>query len=80
MGFFLPYIFNPDQGNLGAKTGFVYGVMSVIAAVISWLFIPEMKGRDWTEIDAMFLARIRAREFEKFGREVGGGGGGEKGL
>lgn len=61
MGFVLPYIFNPDQGNLGAKTGFVYGGLSLIAAFISWLIIPEMKGRSYDEIDTMFLERFTVR-------------------
>ena len=71
MGFVLPYIFNPDQGNLKAKTGFVYGGFSAAAVVISWFVIPEMKGRSFVEIDRMFEERVAAREFEGYGRAAG---------
>jgi hypothetical protein len=63
MGFVLPYMFNPDQGNLRAKTGFVYGALSAVAAVVAWLIVPEMKGGDFVDIDKMF--------FEKWSEDEG---------
>ncbi|KAL1952465.1 hypothetical protein VTO42DRAFT_5292 [Malbranchea cinnamomea] len=50
----LPYIYNHDQGDVRAKTGFVYAVFCLIGFVLSWLTIPEMKGRTAMEIDRMF--------------------------
>ena len=65
-GFVLPYIFNPDQGNLRAKTGFVYAGLCVLAVVITWFYVPEMKGRTPAEIDRMFEQGLSARQFTHF--------------
>lgn len=59
----LPYLFNPDKGNLKAKTGFVYAGLCALGLVISYFCIPEMKGRTPAEIDRMFESRLPARQF-----------------
>lgn len=64
MNFVLPYIFNPDAGNLKSKTGFVFTGFCAIASAISWLYIPEMKGRTVAEIDHMFRLELPARDFK----------------
>ncbi|RYP34948.1 hypothetical protein DL767_004025 [Monosporascus sp. MG133] len=66
MTFVLPYIFNPDAGNLKAKTGFVFAGLSAIAVIVSWIYIPEMKGRSVGEIDEMFRLDLSARNFKKW--------------
>lgn len=63
-GFTLPYAFNLDQGNLAGKTGFIHSGLCVIAWVVTFLYVPEMKGRTPAEIDRMFELRLPAREFE----------------
>ncbi|KAK6067809.1 Alpha-glucosides permease MPH3-like protein 3 [Seiridium cupressi] len=62
----LPYIFNPDAGNLGAKTGFVFAGLCLVGTLVSWLVIPEMKGRDHAEIEKMFELGIRTRNFKSW--------------
>lgn len=62
----LPYIFNPDEGNLRAKTGFVFAALCAGAAVATWLSVPEMKNRSVAEIDRMFELRLSTRHFEKW--------------
>lgn len=69
MSFVLPYVFNPDAGNLGAKTGFVYLGLCSMAVVVCWIFLPEMKGRTLMEIDQMFNLRLPARQFKKWRNE-----------
>lgn len=64
--FTLPYIFNPDAGNLRAKTGFVYTGLCIIAMVITWQYVPEMKGRSVGEIDHMFNLGLPARGFKRW--------------
>lgn len=59
----LPYIYNPDSGDLRAMTGFVYAGFCVLAVVGTWFGVPEMKGRSVGEIDAMFELRVRTRDF-----------------
>ncbi|PHH90894.1 hypothetical protein CDD83_2313 [Cordyceps sp. RAO-2017] len=67
-GFVLPYVFNPDQGNLKAKTGFIYAGLCAIALVVSFFYVPEMKGRTALEIDRMFEQRLPARKFRAWSR------------
>lgn len=62
----LPYIFNADQGNLRAKTGFVFAGLCLIGVVVSWFTIPEMKGRTAIEIDRMFELKLKARDFKNW--------------
>jgi hypothetical protein len=68
-GFALPYVFNPDAGNLRGKVGFTYVVSCVVAVVLSWYWLPEMKGRSVGDIDEMFERGLGAREFERWRRE-----------
>ena len=60
----LPYIFNADQGNLRAKTGFVFAGLCLIGVVVSWFTVPEMKGRTAMEIDRMFELKLKAKAFK----------------
>ncbi|KAI8312786.1 MFS transporter fmqE [Colletotrichum sp. SAR11_240] len=62
----LPYLFNKDAGNLGAKTGFLYVGLCAIAVVLCFFFLPEMKGRSVIEIDRMFDLKLPAREFKNW--------------
>lgn len=57
LGLVLPYIFNDDQGTLGAKTGFVYTGFCIVALGLAWLIVPEMKDKSVVEIDEMFEER-----------------------
>lgn len=63
-GLALPYVFNPDEGNLRGKTGFTYLATCLVGAVVAWKLIPEMKGRSVAEIDRMFELRLDARQFK----------------
>lgn len=61
--FVLPYLFNPDQFNLGGKLGFIFGSLSVVCLVYLWLYQPETAGRTYEELDKMFMKRVKARKF-----------------
>ncbi|KAF2875107.1 general substrate transporter [Massariosphaeria phaeospora] len=63
-GIALPYIFNPDQGNLRGKVGFTYVASCLLGAAVSWFLVPEMKGRSIAEIDRMFELELPARQFK----------------
>ena len=62
-GFVLPYIFNPNEANLGAKTTFIFGALCFLCAIYVWFCQPETAGRSFEEIDEMFIKRLPAREF-----------------
>jgi len=61
-----PYIFNPDAGNSGAKIGFYFTGLSVMAAAITFLYVPETKGRTTLELDQMFHEKLPTRAFKSW--------------
>lgn len=69
-GLALPYVFNPDEGNLRGKTGFTYLATCLVGAAVAWWLIPEMKGRSVAEIDRMFELQLSARQFKTWRNET----------
>jgi MFS transporter, SP family, general alpha glucoside:H+ symporter len=68
----LPYVFNPDAGDLRAKTGFVFMALCALLAVGVWWGVPELKGRSVAEADEMFGLGLGARKFKGWRGEVTG--------
>ncbi|KAL1598052.1 hypothetical protein SLS60_008540 [Paraconiothyrium brasiliense] len=68
--FVLPYLYNPDAADLKAKTGFVFTGCCVLAAGATWLVVPEMKGKNVSEVDRMFQEGVGARESRKWRSDV----------
>lgn len=64
--FALPHMFNPDEGNLGGKIGFIYGGFSVIVIVLLYFYLPETRFRSYEELDEMFAAKVSARKFSTY--------------
>ncbi|PMD50968.1 putative sugar transporter [Hyaloscypha bicolor E] len=64
-GVCLPFLVNPDQGNMGGKVGFIYGTLLGLSCIGVWWYYPETKGRTFAEIDRLFEMGIRPRDFEK---------------
>ncbi|KIE01653.1 alpha glucoside transporter, partial [Metarhizium majus ARSEF 297] len=63
-GFFTPYLYNADAANLKSKIGFIFAGLCAVAGVLSYFYVPEMKGRTPAEIDGMFEAKLPAKEFK----------------
>jgi sugar porter (SP) family MFS transporter len=61
MNFAIPYMVNPDEGNLKGNVGFIFGGLALIAMVWSWFYVPELKGRRYDEIDSMFRQKVSPR-------------------
>ncbi|KPM38225.1 hypothetical protein AK830_g8342 [Neonectria ditissima] len=68
--FVIPYLFNPDQANLGAKTAYLFGAIGVLCLVYLWFYQPETANRSYEELDEMFRKGISVRNFEKYKTEV----------
>lgn len=68
----LPYIYNTDKGNLGAKIGFVFFALSMLSCYIIWFFVPEMGRRSPAELDLLFEHRVPTRDFLKWSAERNG--------
>ncbi|KAJ6015316.1 hypothetical protein N7540_009907 [Penicillium herquei] len=64
--FVLPYLFNPNEANLGAKVTFIFGGLSVICLAYLWFFQPETAGRSYAELDEMFISKVPARKFKEY--------------
>ncbi|KAF6840437.1 maltose permease [Colletotrichum plurivorum] len=62
----MPYLINPDQANLGAKICFVFFGLSVPMCVYLYFCLPEMKGRNYLELQEMFQKGVPAREFKTY--------------
>lgn len=63
MSFVLPYIYNPDSGDLRAQTGYVLSGSCIFGLVVAWFLVPELKDRSIVEIDQMFTLQLKTREF-----------------
>lgn len=59
-------MFNRDEGNWGAKTGFFFAGLSLLAGALIFWEIPEMKNRTYTQLDEMFEKSIPTRKFAKY--------------
>jgi MFS transporter, SP family, general alpha glucoside:H+ symporter len=62
----VPYMFNPNEGNLGGRMGWIFFTTSILAAIIIFLEFPETKDRTYAELDEMFLAKVPTRTFKSY--------------
>jgi MFS family permease len=65
----MPLLYSRDSADLGAKTAFPFAALSLLGTVLSFFFIPEMKGRSPIEIDHMFEMGLSARKFQGYRTE-----------
>lgn len=68
--FVLPYLFNPDKANLGAKLAFIFGGLAILSLVFLWFCLPETAGRTYEELDEMFVKGVAARDFKGYKTET----------
>ncbi|KUJ07595.1 MFS transporter [Mollisia scopiformis] len=66
VAFTAPYFINPSSLNWGPKYGYIWAGSCLIAAIWTWIFLPEVKGRTFEEIDEMFEARLPPRKFRAY--------------
>lgn len=43
--------------------GFIYGSLNVMMVVLTFFFIPELKGRSLEEVDQLFASGVALRRF-----------------
>ncbi|CCF35347.1 maltose permease MAL61 [Colletotrichum higginsianum] len=63
--FLSTYMLNSTGVDLGGKCGYVWGATGFFCFVVSYFFLPEMKGRSFREIDILFKRRVPARQWKK---------------
>ncbi|KAL4734417.1 general substrate transporter [Aspergillus similis] len=66
MNIVIPYMVNPDEGNMQGKVGFVFGGLGAVATVLCYLYIPDLKDRTFEEIDLMFENRVPPRKMGRY--------------
>ncbi|CDK26248.1 unnamed protein product [Kuraishia capsulata CBS 1993] len=68
--FVLPYIFNPDQANLGPKTMFIFAGISTLFTIYVYYFQTETANRSFEEIDEMYNNKVPFRKFKGYQTEI----------
>lgn len=63
--FTVPYMYNVDSGNLGARTGFVFAGISVLLIWGALTLVPNTTGLSPGDIDDLYQARVPIRQFSK---------------
>ena len=64
-GVALPFLMNPDAGNLKGRIAFIYAVFMGFASVFIWFRWPETKGLRFAELDQLFETGVSPRSFGK---------------
>jgi len=65
MLFVVPYMYNIDSGNLGARTGFVFASMTLVLIAVAYFLIPDTTGLTAEEIDHAYTSKVPTRAFQK---------------
>ncbi|KAI4600663.1 hypothetical protein KJ359_012824 [Pestalotiopsis sp. 9143b] len=74
MNIIIPYMLNPGAWNWKAKSGFLYAGLCALCFVWTFFRLPESKGRNYAELDALFAQKVSARKFSKTNVELFGSG------
>ncbi|KAF2222564.1 hypothetical protein BDZ85DRAFT_313551 [Elsinoe ampelina] len=64
--FVVPYMYNVDSGNLGARTGFVFAGASLVLFAASWFVVPDLKDFATDEVDWLYERKIEVRRFGEY--------------
>ncbi|CAI7650402.1 unnamed protein product [Penicillium bialowiezense] len=64
MNFIAPYLINTDQANLGGKAAFVWMALSFLSLVWAWCEVPELRNRNFSELDDLFAQKTPTRQFK----------------
>ncbi|KAL1953768.1 hypothetical protein VTO42DRAFT_2299 [Malbranchea cinnamomea] len=62
----IPYMINPDAGNMRGKLGFFFGGLATLSWVWTFFRVPETKGRTYEELDIMFERKVPTRRFKNY--------------
>lgn len=61
--FVVPYMYNVDSGNLGARTGFVFAGSSVLLLLGVYMLVPDTTGLSTEDLDNFYEAKVPVRQF-----------------
>ena len=63
--FVVPYMYNVDSGNLGARTGFVFAGITIVLGLFLFFLTPEPRGMTIEEIDRAYSENIPTMKIRK---------------
>lgn len=65
--FTVPYMFQPQPtgADWGMRTCWLFAGMTILFIVFAYFFIPETKGRSYTDIDELYHRGVPARKFKE---------------
>ncbi|OJJ60889.1 hypothetical protein ASPSYDRAFT_29409 [Aspergillus sydowii CBS 593.65] len=63
MTFTVPYMYNVDSGDLGARTAFPFAGITVLLIVGAYLLVPDTTGLTTEEIDRLYEDKVSVRRF-----------------
>ncbi|KAJ5688955.1 hypothetical protein N7462_003347 [Penicillium macrosclerotiorum] len=61
--FVVPYMYNVDSGNLGARTGFIFAGITVLLLWGVYALVPDTTGLSTEDLDNFYEAKVPARKF-----------------
>ena len=64
--FVVPYMYNIDSGDLGARTALVFAAASLVLLLVSYPLIPDLRGLSTAEIDWLYENKISPRKFQEY--------------
>ncbi|KAL6235575.1 hypothetical protein BDW75DRAFT_250775 [Aspergillus navahoensis] len=74
MTFTVPYMYNVDSGDLGARTAFPFAGITVLLIMGAYFLVPDTTGLSTGEIDRLYEDRVSPRRFKSFVTHDGPGG------
>jgi len=63
MTFTVPYMYNVDSGDLGARTAFPFAGITVLLVIGAYLLVPDTTGLTTEEIDRLYEDKVSVRRF-----------------
>lgn len=65
--FTVPYMFQPAPtgADWGTRTCWLFAGLTLIFVIFAYFFVPETKGRSYTDIDALYHRNVPARKFKQ---------------
>ncbi|KAL5001147.1 major facilitator superfamily domain-containing protein [Aspergillus recurvatus] len=66
MTFTVPYMYNVDSGDLGARTAFPFAGITVLLVMGAYFLFPDTTGLSTEEIDRLYEDKVSPRRFKSF--------------
>jgi hypothetical protein len=68
--FVVPYMYNTDSGDLGARTAFPFAGLSILVFICAYYCVPNTTGLTTEEIDRLYAEKVPVKRFGAFMPEV----------